>query len=283
MKKNIIIDKKEFQLIKVQRMKTTAIYKHKDSYLRIGDPVIINHDLENHQRLMSLGFPVAKILEQGSLNNQNYYLEQSLGDSSFSELFADDFRNYGIISDNTFDEFLKSITLFANAQVTTITDHYNYETFAQTIHLEALCKELPEYAVVIRSMFENSKNKLTHYPFVLSHGDLCAHNMFPDGIIDFENVNYAPFGYDLVGALIHIDYFPDNQGSACSAAYRFNPEQKKKYFELIDSLADSLNLPCFSKYAEAFEFCKAIWLLVGTHAWPDLQKFRYNLFIERFL
>jgi len=159
----------------------------------------------------------------------------------------------------------------------------DFSEFAKGIHLDTLCEELPEYVSRIRAIFEIIKQKLSVLPFVVTHGDFNPHNLYPAGVIDFEDSFRGPFGYDLVGALAHIDYYPDSTDFEFFAKYRFSEDQKRQYFKAFDRICTEANLPLLSEFKNEFEFSRAVWLLILMHKWPKLQKFRYDLFIEKFL
>jgi len=79
------------------------------------------------------------------------------------------------------------------------------------------------------------------------------------------------------------DYYPDSADFEFFAKYRFSEEQKHQYIEVLDHICAETNIPPLSKFKNEFEFSRAVWLLIWMHKWPKLQKFRYDLFIERFL
>lgn len=281
--KDIQIEERSFVFVQDQRDKKSAIYKSDDAYLRIGNPEKILIDLAFHKKMEAQGFPVATVISEGELDGQAYFIESSLGEKHFGEIFAEDVEKKGSISQENFNQFLKVVEQFARAQLKTRSETKGFEEFASGIHLDVLCDELPEYAPKILAAFEVVKKKTASLPFVITHGDFNPHNIFPAGVIDFEDSFHAPFGHDLAGALPSIDYFPDSTDFEFFAKYRFSDDQRRQYFEVLDRICAEENLPSLSEFQNEFEFGRAVWLLVRMHAWPKLQKFRYDLFIERFL
>lgn len=279
----LYLNNKKYDLVRVQRGDFSAVYKGLDTYLRIGDPNKINKDLIRHREMEKFGFPVSQILEEGEFNNMSYFIEASIGEKKFGTLFREDYELNKEINENNFNNFLEIINNFAKAQLNTQVDVKDFDNFTNGVYLNVLCGELPQYKEKILSIFLRVKERLSVFPFVLTHGDFNANNIYPKGIIDFEDSFYGPFGYDLVCAFVHIDYFPTSHEYEYFARYRFNEQQKKKYFDLIDSIALKAGMQPFSNFEKDFEFCRACWLLVRMHKTPKLQQFRYDLFIERFL
>lgn len=280
---NIQIGKRSFEFLKIQRDAQSTVYKSADAYLRIGSPDKILADLAFHKQMEEANFPVAKIISEGELNGQVYFVESSLGERHFGQMFAEDIEKTGSISKNSFEEFLNIVKRFAKAQLRTRGKEGNYAEFADGIYLDVLCEELPEQASKIQAIFERMKEKFKALPFVTTHGDFNPNNLYPTGVIDLEDSFRGPFGYDLIGAFIHIDYFPDSTDFEYFAKYRFSNGQKQEYFEFLDRVSVEENLPLLSGFQHEFEFARAVWLLVRMHAQPKLQKFRYDLFTERFL
>lgn len=279
----ITVNEVEYSFVINQRDRNSAIYKSGDTFLRIGKRETINAQLALHTQMESTGFPVPKLLGSGEIDGQYYFTEKSLGDNHIGQLFSNDMQEKAEVSPDRFEEFLLVVEKFAEAQLHTGSETRDYEDFANGIHLHELCVEMPEHADRLRARFEMVKDSSAELPFVLTHGDLNPHNMYPLGVIDFENSFYAPYGYDPVSAITHINYLPDSTNYEFYAGYRFTPEQKKTYFEKLDALSVENSLPPLSQFEEDFEFCRAVWLAVRIPHTPMLQKFRYDLLISKFL
>ena len=159
----------------------------------------------------------------------------------------------------------------------------NFDGFARGVHLDWLSAELPQYEKVIAKRFQEITKRLSVFPFVISHGDLNANNLYPEGVIDLEDSFRGPFGYDLMSALVHIGYFPDSAEYEYFARYRFTPDQANRYRAMADTLSQKAGFPPLSRFDADFDFCRGAWSLVRMHKWPKLQEFRYNLFIKKFL
>lgn len=271
-----------FSFVKEQRDKRSAIYTSGDTFLRIGEPEKITAGSTFHKNLQTAGFPVAHILEEGELGGEQYYVESSLGASHFGDLFAADTEKYGTIQEDTFTAFLSVMQRFARAQLsTTSTEHA--DELAKGIWLDVLCSEIPEHAPALRERFARAQENLAELPRVLTHGDCNQFNLHPEGVIDFEDSFSAPYGYDVLSALVHIDSFPDPGDYEYYAKYRFTPEQRSVYLAMLDAVSKEHNLPPISRFLDDFAFCRAVWLAADIPMLPKLQQFRFDFVVHTFL
>jgi hypothetical protein len=283
MKSSITINGETFTLVKVQRDGESAIYKGTDTFLRLGEKERIVRDLATHKRMEKALFPVAHLLEEGKYEGYSYYIETSLGVKHYGELFAWDVKKYGCISDEKFSDFLDTMERFARAQVSTCDELRNEKQFSKSIHMEMLMDELLTFSTQIQARYTEIMKRLSLFPFCLTHGDCNPHNLYPGGIIDLEVASFGPIGYDLISALVTVDYYPTVSGYEFIAGYRFTDKQKQQYLQAMDAVFIESGLPMVSQYLNDFEFCRAVWLLVRMHQWPKIQKFRYDLFKKKFL
>ena len=281
--KKIVINKKTFEFIGERRKVRMAVYQEKRSILRLGTHSSITRELAIVRELKKYNFPLPKLLKTGRQNNQSFYIEQSLGPMFFSGLFAADVKEHGKISDFRFRQFLSISTKFAKAQLKTISKNHQRNDLALASHLKYIKQELPRYKHKIQALFERAKNNLAIYPLVLSHGDFTSHNLFPKGVIDLEDLFLLPAGYDLVSAIFTIEFFPDSPWYEYYRKYTFTPGQKQKYLQTFDRLYQTAGLPKISDNLFWFEFCRAMWLTAKNEGNPRLAKFRYKLFIKKYL
>jgi len=194
-------------------------------------------------------------------------------------IFAKDTERSGAISTKSFDAFVEIARQFAKAQLATASETKDFDAFSKGIHFDPLCEELPEYAPLLRKRFEEAKSRMSAMPFVLTHGDFNPNNLYPTGVIDLEDSFYGPYGYDIIGALSHIDSFPDSSEYEYFAKYRFT----QKYLDSLDAVCTEAGRPKLTPLKEDFEFCRAVWLAVEIPHTPKLQRFRYDFVIKNFL
>ena len=279
----VILRGKTFELVAVQRGGDTGVYKSGNEFLRIGDAKKIRKDLTLHKKMEAAGLPVASLIAEGESGGQYYFIETSLGGKHLGKLFAEDMLESGTIAKEHFQILLKVAERFGEAQLKSTFEPQDFEEFSKGIHLAILLEELPQYRDAIESRFRKVTENLSVFPFVVSHGDFNPNNLYHAGVTDLEDSFHGPFGYDLVTALVHINYFPDSKDYEYFARYRFTSEQQVEYFKVIDSVSEDAGLLPLSRFREDFEFCRAVWCLVRMHQWPKIQKWRYDLFIRKFL
>jgi len=272
-----------YVFVRGQRGDASAIYKSTNAFMRIGKTDKIARDLAIHKKMEQAGFPVAKLISEGELDGQSYFIETSLGDNHLGEVFAQDVEQGGSIDSQTFDEFVSLAEAYAEAQIRTDNGDRDANALREGILLEALCEEMPTYAEKLQERFEEVQKNTKNLPSVLTHGDFNPNNLYREGVIDLEDSFYAPYGYDLVSAITHINYFPDSQEYEYFAKYRFTVDQQRKYFERLDAVSQRAGLVPLSPLQEDFEFCRAVWLAAKIPHVPKLQKFRFDMVVEKFL
>ncbi len=278
----LCIGGKDFTLVVTQRV-GSSVYRGNGEYLRIGPPEVIERNLLLHRMMEREGFPVAPLISEGEHDGQRYFIEKSLGNKRLNDTFADDLTARGSISDEHFQDFLEVAKKFTAAQLKTRTDTKDADAFAQAVHLPTLCKELPEYADRLRRRFTSALQKLKDVPYVLTHGDFNPANIYPSGVIDFEDAFYGPMGYDNVTALITTDWFPASKEFEYFQRYHYIERQKKEYFDAIDRIFIAAGLEPLSSTAGELAFLRSIWHVVRMAEWPKIQKWRYDKFIATYL
>lgn len=267
----------------VQRQKSgVGIYRTPHTYLRIGDPAAIGKQLRAHRHLESAGFPVAKLIADGSVGMDAYFIEASLGEHRFLSIFEEDTRVLGHASDAHFEHLMEICERFLDAQIVSPVQR-DESAFAEAIHLEILCAELPLCANKLRSRFEESMTRLAAYPFVTTHGDFNPANIYPNGIIDFEDTSCGPLGYDLACVTATAEWFPVTGDYEFLARYIFTEQQKERYVSRFDEIFTEHVERSFAGAFSEFEFLRSVWLTARMHEWPKLQKYRYELFIQKYL
>lgn len=299
----ITIDGKKFELLRVQSRGASGVYKGLPAaparashaggqgtaqagdgeYLRIGEPGIVHRHVNIHRKMEEAGFPVPALIKEGVLDGKAYFIETSVGEKRLGDAFAEDCNKHGVIQEETFKKFLDIVERYTRAQLRAPKAAGSIEHLARGIHLNELCSELSAYAIRIREKFKDVFARITIFPSVITHGDFNPQNLFKDGVIDLEDAFYAPVGYDPISALTTINFFPDSKEFEYFARYRFSDTQRSEYLATLDRLFTEAELPKLSKYADEFEFCRAIWCSVGMQKWPKIQKWRYDTFVERFL
>lgn len=248
-----------------------------NAFLKIGPPQEIDREYAQQKKLIQSGFPVAKIIESGFIGKLRYFVEKSLGNEHFGDVFAFECNNTGSISDSSFRKWIKVTILFARAQAYIVCPSANFNNFLKGLYYQVLLEELPHTKHLLRSTFRLVRNRLSKLPFSLTHGDLNAHNILPRGVIDFGSELSGPFGYDLATNLIHPYFFPRTGQYEIIAGYEFTSDQSQAYCKLLGQFCKKENLPNPILNLDEFIICRAVWAAARMAHVPRLQQWRFRL------
>ncbi len=273
---------KIFSHVKTRVYTPVSIYRAENEFLRIGPRDIIGEELALHKKLLEFDFPIPRILSEGEMDDQYYYIETSLGDTLLGDIFWEDMKRDGIVSDENFRKLLVLVEKFARAQLKTVEKRDSFESFSRGLHREYIIEELPYLQEKICASFEKLKMRTSVLPTVMTHGDFNPYNIFEAGVIDFGNAFDAPAGYDLMTNIYHSFLFPKDGDFEVTRRYEFSENQIAEYLSLIDSIYIENNLPMPSDFVEDFMFGRMIWSAVRMQKLPNIQKWRYEKF-ERVL
>lgn len=196
----------------------------RQSYLRRGTPEVIRAELVHHDALVALGYPVPRILARGD----GWFVEESLGDQHFGDIFPATPQEHPERPE-VFRQFTDVLQRYADAQLRehrVPIDAAVLESridFADNEHLFD-ARGLKDY----REMTRRILSAVDGTPGVPCHGDCNAFNIFPRGIIDFEDTFIGPLGYDIASSIISTQAFPER--SECpdvesERLYTFSPEE----------------------------------------------------------
>lgn len=280
MKERLIIDGEEFTLVRAQRS-LCAVYSSRDKYLRIGPASRIQKDLEVHRTMEQLQFPVATISAEGTIDDDRYFVEESLGET-FRVRFENEFKSTGKIADRTFDEFVAITERYVDAQTKAVMSA-DRGAFARGVHLLTIQEELPEYAERIQVRFDQALRTIEQFPFVFSHGDFNPSNISARGVLDLEDAISAPLGFDVTCALVTIDWFPESGGYEYEAPWRFSDAQRTRYIFGFDARLKASGHAGFAAAFDDFSYCRALWMAARMHKFPKTQKWRYEKLIREYL
>lgn len=280
MKKKLTINQENFYHVKTREYTPVSIYKSENSFLRIGPTELIKKELARHRELLEYKFPVAQLLAEGVQGDRYYYIEKTMGDVLLSDIFAEDCREHGRVSDEHFADFLKLIESFAQAQLATVKEKSSVQKFYDGIHIDYLIEERPQLDERVKLALGKITDRIFMLPAVLTHGDFNLRNIFPAGIIDFENMFYAPAGYDLVCLIYHTYYFPKAGDYEHLRRYEFTSAQIAEFFERLDALYVKSGLPPVSDFVNEFLFARTVWAVVRMDHCPKMQHWRYEMFDE---
>lgn len=277
-KQTIKINNKIFEHIKTREYMPVSIYKNKDVFLKIGAKDLIQKELRTQKNLFGFGFPVAEVIQEGvSGENNYYYIEKSLGNDLFSHIFSKEYENTGIVSENSFGDLLSLVEKFSIAQIKTGEKDQFPENFYLGMSVNYMLEELPELKGDFIKAFKKTGERFSVFPFVITHGDFNPHNLFKNGVIDFEKTFFAPAGYDLVVNIFHVFLFPEKGDFEMLRKYEFSREQIEHYLAFVDKIYTENKLPKPSEFINEFMFCRLMWSAARMHKFPKIQKWRYDL------
>lgn len=274
----ITVDGKTFAHVKTREYTPVSIYQNEDSFLRIGPKDLILPELNLHKNLLEFDFPVPKIISEGEKDGKYYYIETSLGKILLGDIFWEDYKKSGFVSDDNFKILLSLTEKFAKAQIKTAKSEKAFESFYYGVHMDYILEELPHLKEKIITAFEKVKERLSASPIILTHGDFNAYNLFEEGIIDFGNSFEAPAGYDLVSNIYHTYLFPKGGDFESTRRYEFSTKQINDYFSLMDDIYLQNNFPKLSDFISEFIFTRTIWSAVRMQRYPKVQEWRYKKF-----
>lgn len=281
MPQELTIDGRHYTLVRGQRS-GVSVYRGDGEFMRLGPPEEIGRHIGMHAKLAQAGFPVPALISEGLWEDSAFFREISLGEAHFGELFAREYASANAISDRTFDAFIAVAESFLRAQLRTNGIGTRADV-AHATHVDTLCDEFPQDSSRIQSRFETTMERLAPLPWVITHGDFNPHNMYPGGVIDFEDTFHAPFGYDAVTAIVQIDWFPDEGlPYEYGARYRYAAAQRKRYQDMTECVAREAG-QTLVEYDADFEFLRAAWSTARMGSWPHLQAWRYRKFSQTFL
>jgi hypothetical protein len=270
------IDSNTYNLVDIQRSQVTAIYKNDEEYVRVGDVEKIARDLAVHKRMEEFGFPVARLRGEGQVGDMSYFREESLGEECFGNIFAREYETSGVISDASWEQLVHICEQFAHAQLRTVSTSQAWPEFVDGIHLTTACEEESAHAQLFADAFSVVQERLSVFPFAISHGDLTPFNIYPKGVIDLEDSFMAPVGFDLGALAEHLEWFPNTSNDRLHQLYTFAPAQKSEYYERVDAVFKTAQVPSLTQYTREFSFTKGVWFAVRLHKHPELMKFRYE-------
>ncbi len=276
-KPELVIGGKEYHFVRKRNKVPVSVYKGADSYLRIGPADCISREVAFHKELSQFGFPIAEILEEGTFESLSYFIERSLGEKHFGQVFKSDILKNGNVQDPDFGELLDLVTKYATAQLKSASlQTFDKESFEKLIHYDLILEEKPELREKTMEAMRRIEERIIKLSMVLSHGDFNPHNILAGGVIDWERGRLAPAGYDLATCVSQIFFFPFDGDFEYTGGYRYSKEQVRNYWKEMDAMYAGAHFPKISGYANDFIFCRSIWSATRMDDLPKLQKWRYD-------
>ncbi len=278
MEQTLHINGEDFFLF-LERRAGAVLYANesRDKYLRIGDPQTVARELAFHKKLLSEGFPVAKILGEGEFQKRLYWIEESLGVEHCGDIFFRETRELGGISEKTFGHFLEIVRQTKSAQERTLIRHVSDLTaLRQAVFMDELMKELPDQRMRMKKIWQWIQDDLRDWPFCLTHGDFLPNNILEGGVIDFGDHFFGPIGYDIVNAITTAWWFPKDECFEYRRKWSFSDAQTDEFFAEAGTFTDNGETFNVLEKFDSLFFLRATWWTVRNHKMPLLQQWRYE-------
>lgn len=259
-KQPVTIEGVQYDYVK-DRLMGGYIYVNPDksAYLRSNTAAEIAEEINITRELGERCFPVPRVLGSGSLpNGDSYYVEESIGERVFGDVFMEETKAAGQVSDGSFQALTALIKKYCEAQF----NPANFvppdkDALAQMTALANVMRNNPpsdEMRDAFMQAYEKAAERLMSLPWGYIQADLNAFNILPNGVIDFELAGFGAVGYDSLTNIYFGRMWPKER-----VAYRFSDEQIAKYVAEIDAVAAAHYLPRISDYTDDFLVLKNIW------------------------
>lgn len=256
------------------------VNKKRSQYLRLGGTDIIDKEVAQHHHLIDGGFPVAKIIKKDKWQNLSYWIEESLGEKHLADIFADEYKENGCITEKTFQLFLTIVEKFKTAQLKILKTSINLDEVYKGVGFGYILDELPQYKNKLETIWNHLYKKLENFPATYCHGDFTSHNIMPLGVIDHEDHFEGPFGYDLITAITPAYWFPADQSHGSYARRsQFSQTQKEEFFNRFGIFQYDGKHFNLKDYFNPLFFLKATWWSVRNYKNPKIQEWRYQKYI----
>lgn len=260
----ITLGGRSFELVCVRRS-GVAVYRGDSTYLRLGPGLA--EELAAHRHLHAHGFPVARILQEGTHDGVPYMVEESLGAGTLGDRFSAEVDAHGTVGDASFSLFQDVVARHARAQaaMAVTSSRADADDFARVVGVSAAEALVPELGERIRVAFDRAAAAVHPAPAVLVHGDLHPYNTCAGGVIDLEGTGRGPAGYDVVTAAF-VPMLCD-EGATTGRAW-FSSGQIDGYLSMIDDAFRACGHPRPSTYLDQLLVCRAIALCAARHPLP---------------
>ena len=256
-----------FDVVKQERLLPGMVLKSqaRDAYARLGPKESALEEQIHTVSLHERGFPVARVLDSGEYGeDQWYFIEEALGNLTFSEQFKQEYQQLGYVSDTTHEKYLAVLHNYLQAQynpanATSVSIEDFIESAIPDSTILANYSQLGGNVERYKQAIAKAEAELHDYPMGVLQFDLNPFNMLDGGVIDFELVGYGPLGYDVLLCSKWHRWFTSDQTSKYHLNYLLSPEQIAASEALVVEIAKQRGLPNPLKHLEAFTFIKTTW------------------------
>jgi len=225
---------KNYKLIK-DKHNGIKIYSNNKTVIRIGCKENIYRIVKNHKLLIKFGYPVSKLIEYGKLEDNLYFhKEKYFGDHHFGQIFRNDQKSIDRkISILNFNKFIRTSKKYALVQQKNLVT-FNFKKFLNEVKFDKIESFSLNKELNLRVM-KKIRSDFFGYKAVISLCDFDPYNIFPKGIIDFEDIFFAPIGFDLIRNITSFSYFP-RHGCEIEAirGYELSNTNIRRYISILE-------------------------------------------------
>lgn len=275
--KTIVLRDQLYSLVRERLHSPVSIYQNEKSILRIGPESVLRPELLKQQEMIEGGFPVPKIMEEGRLGENFYYVEEKIKGERLSDLLQTEYKKQQSISAQSFSQLQTITHQYLSTQLKKTPRTSLSANVANGMHFTDLLEELPKQSDQLQSAWEQFLQHTAILPIVFTHGDFNPFNLFPNTVIDLGSSFLGPVGYDVVSNIFHVYNFPFSGEFEVKRLFDFSPEQISGYLQYFDQVFLEHGLPALTKFLNDFIFARMVWSAARMHRMPRLQSWRYEL------
>ncbi|MGG7568818.1 phosphotransferase [Streptomyces sirii] len=234
-----------------------AVYVNDDGtrYRRTGGEALAA-EATYQRHLAELGYPVPRILQDGTIDGHVFVVEESLGERSLHDMALESLDGTRALSDTVVDlaaevggRLLRAQAAHAvPAPLQALRAWVHTAGWTDNVFAENPDLDNPR----VRSALDRAVAQLAGVPLVPGHLDYGLPNVLPVGIIDWQHHGLVPLGYDTALALEIIPFKGGTKG------YLASPEQRLRYLEALNKVARTTIGQCPSQHLAPFLLVKAL-------------------------
>lgn len=249
--------------IKAREYQNSLVFmsQNGEKYLHIGDLEKIQRAIKIQTNLYQKRYPVSPVLKTGYLGRYSYFIESSLGDQTFGDVFTKNIESQKFVDDQIFCSFCDTVETYFEAQIENQLPPPERFDVRVEVMAENVIQENPDLdTMTIDAALDRLQDRLQKLPFTYSHGDFAARNIFPRGVIDFEFSSIAPIGLDVftVCAMESFWMFRNETGNY-QAKFWFEQHHHKYLLQILIKICDIYKLDNLPSYQNDFILFKAFW------------------------
>ncbi len=224
-------------------------------YLRIGPTAQIDAEVRAVRDRLRAGFAVPSVTARGALDSDRaFFVEDSIGETTFGDLFEAQTARDGRVADGTFDAYLDVMARYLATQCATAALGVDVAGDLATLVLRSAALRDDPAGDIVLAAYDQARATVTGSMWCPSQGDLNPYNTLPGGVIDFELAAAGPLGYDVLTAVHFGRLWPGRY-----EAYAIGTEQIRQYEDRVDDVLAHHGQPAATELRDTLLFLKVFW------------------------